>query len=165
MALNRKKERGQWRKWRALLQHINEMTPFTSTDDRYEHFHVPSDPFLQHSKTSGKIKTAFCKSWLAATETFLLQKPENLPFCKVVALLKVPNLWESQIIIFYCPAYYNAFWDRKDAGQTWEPLEDGAPSFAAARNLQTALRERGYIETICNADGTCSRFTLWFYGE
>ena len=49
--------------------------PFKDTEDSYEHFHVPCGPWLSKPKTSGKIKTAFCKKWLEKTEEIIGNKP------------------------------------------------------------------------------------------
>ena len=96
-----KKERGQSRKLKTLIDNIHLIVPFENTDIRYEHFHVPSGPFISSPKTSGKVKTAFCKVWLQKAEEILKQKPSNLPFCKVVAIINEGDLWDSQIVIFY----------------------------------------------------------------
>ena len=105
-----KKERGQSRKLKTLIDNIHLIVPFENTDIRYEHFHVPSGPFISSPKTSGKVKTAFCKVWLQKAEEILKQKPSNLPFCKVVAIINEGDLWESQIVIFYDKKYYESFW-------------------------------------------------------
>ena len=60
--MKHKKQRGQNRKITSLLLNINKITPFVDTNCRYEHFHVPCDQFISSPKTSGKIKTAFCRA-------------------------------------------------------------------------------------------------------
>ena len=159
-----KKTRGQRRKLNALLNNIDGLVPFHNTDGDYEHFHVPGDMFIQCFKTSGKVKTAFCQKWLEKTRQFISQKPDNLPFCNVVAMIDVPNYWNSQIIIFYSPSYYDTFWDRNDSLQVWEVLDCKAQSFVRARNIETTLSEKGYIETM-NVDGNYTKSMLWFYGD
>ena len=57
-----KKERGQNRKLKILIDNMHLFVPFENTDVRYEHFHVPSGNFISSPKTSGKVKTAFCKA-------------------------------------------------------------------------------------------------------
>ena len=113
-----KKQRGQHRKFKALCNNINQICYFQNVDCPYEHFHVPSDPFISSPKTSGKIKTAFCKAWLAKTVEIIEHKPCNLPFCKVVAVIDERNLWNSQIIIFYDENYYDSFWLRDSVGRS-----------------------------------------------
>ena len=158
------KQRGQRRKINNLLLNIEQITPFTDTEDRYEHFHVPSDQFISSPKTSGKLKTAFCEAWLQKTTKIIEQKPKDIPFCKVVAVIDEGDLWESQIIIFYDEDYYNSFWERSSAEQTWLPIDSDTRSFAKERSIKTSLKEKGYIEILTDED-IRRKSTLWFYGE
>ena len=159
-----KKERGQSRKLKALTENTHLFVPFEDTDIRYEHFHVPSGPFISSPKTSGKVKTAFCKVWLQKAEEIIKQKPSDLPFCKVVAIIDESDLWESQIVIFYDEKYYGAFWTRNTPEQTWAIIEDPTKSFIKERNIKTQLNEIGYLETISEIDLN-KKSALWFYGE
>jgi len=77
---NKSKSRGQRRRLNALCNRIDEFVPFTETARRYEHFHVPNDNFIEHPKTSSKIKTAFCRKWLETTQEFISKKPQPLIF-------------------------------------------------------------------------------------
>lgn len=156
--------RGQKRKLETLVRNIQLILPFEDTDSRYEHFHVPSGPFISSPKTSGKVKTAFCKVWLQKTEEILKQKPSDLPFCKVVAMIDERDLWESQIVVFYDENYYGSFWSRNTPGQAWTLMEDTTRSFVRERNIKTGLNEIGYLETISEIDFN-KRSVLWFYGE
>lgn len=159
-----KKQRGQRRKLNALIENINQFAPFMDTNTPYEHFHVPCGQFISSSKTSAKVKTAFCKAWLQKTENLIKQKPSALPFCKVVAVIDENDLWESQIIIFYDKTYYNTFWTRNSPNQSWKPIEDHAKSFVKERNIKTELKEISYLETVLEVDFK-NKSTLWFYGE
>lgn len=159
-----KKQRGQKRKLKALHNNINQIQPFQNTDYQYEHFHVPSGQFISSPKTSGKIKTAFCKAWLDKTAEIIEQKPCGLSFCKVVAVIDEINLWNSQIIIFYDENYYNSFWLRDSIEQTWDPIEKQCMSFIQKRHIESSLKEKGYYETITDLDFT-HKTVLWFYGD
>lgn len=158
-----KKQRGQRRKLKAMFRHIDEFIPFSQTEKVYEHFPVPGGPFIESCKTSGKVKTEFCRKWLETTEKFIAQKPAEKSFCKIVAILSVPNYWSSQIIVFYDERYYNSFWDRTGPCQVWE-LGQKNKSFCKERNIITSLREACYHETITEDDEVFKR-DLWFYGD
>ena len=162
--MKHKKQRGQRRKLNTLLINIEQITPFADPSDRYEHFHVPSDPFISFPKTSRKIKTAFCRAWLQKTAEIIGQKPKDIPFCKVVAVIDEGNLWESQIIIFYDEDYYNTFWERSSVEQTWLPMDSDTRSFSKERNIKTSLKEKGCIEILSDEEKQ-RKSTLWFYGE
>lgn len=163
--MKHKKQRGQKRKLKALLDNINQFSPFQETTDKYEKFLVPSDRFISSPKTYGKVKTAFCKAWLKKTAEIMEQKPEDLPFCKVVAVINAFDLWESQIIIFYDKDYYDCFWLRDSIEQTWKPIdEQRGLSFHKAHHIKTNLKEKGYFETIVDSD-FIKKGILWFYGD
>ena len=164
---NRKKQRGQRRKLRRLCSCIAELTPYIREEKIYEHFHVPcNEQFLDSYRTNGKVKTEFCKKWIEATEKFILKKPLKKTFCKVVAVLSIPKLWDSQIIIFNDENYYNSFWQRTDLYQKWIPIENIETSFAKKHNIATPLSEKGFYEIIVDEEnGYISKNDLWFYGE
>lgn len=167
----RSKSRGQQRKFKRLLSWMDKIDPFKNandlpfkdTEDSYEHFHVPCGPWLSKPKTSGKIKTAFCKEWIEKTEEIIGNKPKDLPFCKVVAAITYPDVRESQIIIFYDEEYYNSFWDRKGPYQIWIPIKN-ENSFSKEREIVTKLPEIGYIEELHDEDYYAKSY-IWFYGE
>lgn len=163
--MNRKKQRGQKRRLNRMLRHIDEFVPFRDMDIEFEHFHVPCTPFIEATKTAGSVKTAFCRKWLEKTEDFIAQKPLNIPFCKVVAVISEPNFWSSQIIIFYSEEYYNTFWKRDGPYQKWEFIDDKTKSFVTPRNIKTDLVEKGYYEVYIDDEDVYKPHTLWFYGE
>ena len=103
---------------------IEQIAPFQNTLSPYEHFHVPSDEFIQHPQTGANVKTVFCRRWIEKTEQIIRTKPSQLPFCKIVALLSVPQFWSSQIIIFYSRSYYDSFWIRNGLEQFWKPIDN-----------------------------------------
>lgn len=159
----RSKSRGQQRKYKLLLRWMDKIEPYKNTDDVFEDFGVPCRPWLSYPKTSSKIKTAVCKKWLEKTEEIIKQKPKDLPFCKVVALITYPDIRASRIIIFYDENYYKTFWNRRDSYQIWTPIKKER-SFAKERGIVTNLPEIGYIEELYDEDWYEKSF-IWFYGE
>ena len=159
-----KKQRGQKRRFKALVKNIDRFKPFMDITGSYEHFHVPCGPFISSPKTSAKIKTAFCKAWLDKTEEIIKQKPASLPFCKVITMINESNLWNSQIIIFYDKDYYEGFWVRNTEEQKWTLINDNSKSFIKKHNIQTELSEIGYKEIISD-DDFFEISNLWFYGD
>ena len=114
-------------------------------------------------KHTEKLKQ-FCNAWLDKTAEIVEKKPNHLSFCKVVALIDEFNLWESQIIIFYDKNYYSSFWSRNSIEQSWYPIDKDGLSFLQERNINSNLKEKGYIETV-NEDEYSHKTKLWFYGE
>lgn len=159
-----KKQRGQKRKIRSLLNYIDQMQPFNNIADKYERFLVPCGRFISSPKTSGKIKTAFCKAWIDKTAKIINEKPNHLPFCKVIAVINENDLWYSKIIVFYDESYYASFFQRNSPEQTWKPIPRKSNSLLQRRNIKSCLEEKGYYETIIDKD-LIHKSKLWFYGE
>lgn len=162
--MDKKKQRGQNRKLKSLLKNIKDIKPFEDTTVKYEHFHVPCGRFISSLQTNGKIKTAFCRAWLEKTAEIAKKKPTDLHFCKVVAMIDATDFWNSQIIIFYDKSYYDSFWIRNSSEQTWLSGKNDKLSFAQGRNIETQLKEQGYVEIISEPD-FYKRSELWFYGD
>ena len=70
----------------------------------------------------------------------------------------------SASVIFYDKDYYDSFWERHSLEQKWMPVADTETSFALKRNIQTSLKEIGYIETIFDSDFN-KKSAIWFYGD
>ena len=148
-------------------RHISDRA-FIHTDEIMEHFHVPYDPSIQSTKIHGRIKTGFCRAWIGETERLIAQKPETLSFCKIVGIIDMPYLWESQIIIFYDNDYYNNFWDRNHEIQQWTRMETKR-SLLTERNIKTKLPEMLIHEVNKDEEKDGREYVthsdLWCYGE
>ena len=68
MQMDRKKQRGQRRRLKTMFGYIDQFVPFSDTEQKYEHFHVQSSPFIEINRTSGSVKTTFCRKWLETAE-------------------------------------------------------------------------------------------------
>lgn len=158
----RKKQRGQKRKLKNMLQHMKKFTINWETTEIYQHFHVPSDPFIEHPRTSDKIKHQFYEAWLTTAAVMLKEKPKDIPFCKITALFTVPELWGSEIIVFFDKEYYDSFFLRNDEYQTWLPIKHR--SFLKEHNLLNSYKEIGFTQIIKD-EGTRFENELWFYGD
>lgn len=159
----KKKIRGQRRKLNNLIKRINELEMVYPYHYHYDHFHTPcANDFIDSPQVGNFVKKSFCQAWIEKTQFFIQQKPKEAKFCKIVCVLDIKSLWNSQIIIFYDKTYYNNFWSRNDEYQKWILLENR--SFKREKALKTDLLELGYKEII--VDGNTNYITeLWFYGE
>ncbi len=158
-----KKQRGQGRKLKTLLNYIDEFIPFEETDGKYEHFHVPCcQSFINSPKTRAKIKTAFFRKWIETTEKFIEEsKIKKLPFCKVVAIICEEDLWDSEIIIFYDKNYYDTFFTRNNDCQTWTQIKN-KNSFIKQHGVSTRLTEVCISTKYIDDDYVYSSF-MWCY--
>ena len=137
-----KKQRGQGRKLKVLVNYIDDFIPFEETDGKYEHFHVPCcRSFINSPKIRRKIKIYFLRKWIETTEKFIEKsKTMHLDFCKVVAIICEPDIWDSEIIIFYDKNYYDTFFTRNDECQIWTKVNNKS-SFIKRHGIKTHLSE------------------------
>lgn len=119
MDYSRKKQRGQFKKLKRLLQRIDSFTVATTPHASYIHFHVPSSGFIEHPQTKVTIKRKFCQCWIKSAQEIQKAFVSQVEFCKVVAILSIPNLWSSQIIVFTKEEYYHSFWNRDSESEAW----------------------------------------------
>lgn len=96
MKSKKKKVRGQQRKLSKLLRQIDALQVPIKGNEDMRHYHVPGDDWIGMRKTSGRMKTAFCRRWIAKTEEFTRQMEGVEGFCKVVGLISYPDLSGSQ---------------------------------------------------------------------
>ena len=160
MDFRKKKQRGQNRRLKRLLKNLSQWQPFEDeyVEEIYDHFHVPSSPFIQHPKTRENIKKLFREQWVAKANELIEQKPDDLNFCKIVAIIIEPDLWCSQIIIFYDETYYNSFFSKAEGSQIWEEI----PVFD---NVPTSLNKRYFKETVYEEDVIVYQGTLKCFGD
>ena len=73
-------------------------------------------------------------------------------------MIRIPCLWESQIIIFYDEDYYQTFFER------W--IEDSGASLMKSRNIEREIGEMRYFDPMdYYSRGKNIKSELWFYGE
>ena len=153
----KKKQRGQRRRLERMFSYIDEFpeTAFSrrfDKDNKSEKLLVPSGEFIESHKTYPEVKTAFCRKWAETAEKIYDSKPDDIPFCKVTAMILPDGLWYSQIIIFYDKEYYDNFFDRNETYEDgcsllWFPDNTGH-SFCRERNIKTSLTEKIYIQKL-----------------
>jgi len=154
-----KKQRGLYRKINTLFNKIELFEP-QKKDKIYEEFVVPSNNFLDISKSNIIIK--FINKWLETTEKFIKQNISE-KYCKIVGIIETNEISNSRIIFFYDEEYYNNFWKRNNSYQTWDKL-DSKKSLKQKLNIQTDLKEIGFKETINDEDFKYET-ELWVYGD
>lgn len=162
MHTERKKQRGQKRKLKRMFTIIDQWTPNWDSEEPYEHFHVPSDAFIQSKKTSNRNKKRFCEKWLATAETWSKQRADSLASCRVVAMLAIPNLWDSELILFYDEATAFAFFHRNSKEERWIPIHK--ESLVKRMGIATNLPELG-IKCVYGEEDLKESNVLWFYGD
>lgn len=166
----RSKVRGTRRKCRAMIEAIEASAQTFPTEcdaeGRYWHAHLPVDQaFIDSLKTPHWVRRQCVQSLIDATERLRSLKPKSDDPIRVVASVSLPELWDSQIIVFFDYDYFRTFFDRDSAYQTWTPL---AESRSLRREwglkMPGILTERGYHKRIRDEDYAHDG-EVWFLGE
>ena len=78
-------------------------------------------------------------------------------------MITLPELFNSELIIFRGEHYFSTFFDRKGPEQTWIPLPPRR-SLKREWDLDTAMPEMGYEEHIVCEEYECHG-EIWFFGD
>lgn len=75
--------------------------------------------------------------------------------CKIISLISIPDLFSSEITIFFNQEYYEHFFKRSGKHQTWQSV-DNTRSLLKEYNIKLptniVLQEVGFIENIIDED-------------
>ena len=167
--MRRKKIRGIKRKTNNLIQSIEENTSEFPTEfyNGYWHLHLPvAQDFINSQKTPLKIKRSCIQTLLDKAEYLIDLKPNDNEKYRVVVAIDLPDLWDSQIIIFKGDSHFKDFFNRDDEYQKWLHLSDD-------RNIQNEwglsipnnLQISGFREVITDEGRECYEREIWFIGE
>jgi hypothetical protein len=165
----KKKVRGIKRKTKSMLSCIQEATrvfPEEDTENGYWHLHLPvSQIFIDSDKTPFRVRKVCAQELIARTIHLMNIKPKTNYKIRVMALVSLPQLWDSQIIVFFGDVHYNGFFNRDDEYQTWKNLPEKRNIIKEwGLEVNENIRSIGFEETI-NDDGTIYKNELWFFGE
>ncbi len=166
---NKKKVRGGKRKSRIMVREIEKLTenfPELDLNRGYWHMHLPvSQVFIDSKNTPSHIRTLCIKTLINRAIFLSNMKPKVRTKIRVVACIELPQLWDSQIIIFFGDEYFENFFNRDDDYQKWS-LIDTNRSLLKVYDLciPNDFIERGYIEEIFDDDFK-SKSEIWFIGE
>lgn len=164
---DKKKIRGISRKFNAMKRRIEHLTEnFPLEDNGYWHIHLPvAQAFIDSQKTPFSIRRKCIQLLIESVHHLISIRPEEVKKYKVVAAINLPELFDSQIIIFYEDNYYNSFFERNDDCQRWTLLPSTRNIYAEwnLRKLPN-LGVRGYKEVIVDEDFSYEG-EIWFIGE
>ena len=114
--MREKKIRGMKRKTNTMIKRIEEHTkmfPSTFYNDEYWNMLLPvSQAFIDSCKTPRKVKRLCIQTLLNQANHLINIKPRDTHTYRVVVLISINNLWDSQIIIFKNEDYFHNFFNR-----------------------------------------------------
>jgi hypothetical protein len=132
----------------------------------YWHMHLPVDQaFIDSKKTPPWVRRRCIQSLVDATERLRSLAPKSEGPVRVVACVSLPDLWDSQIIVFFGHEYFSTFFDRDSQYQRWKPLRESR-SISREWNLEVpdGFQAKGFHEGIRD-DGFHREGEVWFIGE
>lgn len=166
--MREKKVRGRKRKTIGMVKQIEENTALYPTEfyNGYWHMHLPvGQGFISGGKTPGKIKRLSVQTLVDRVTHLISIKPDNKEKYRVVAAINLPDLWNSQLIVFKGDEYFEGFFDRNSAYQKWIPLSDYRDIQAEwGLTVREGLNICGFEEVIDDEDGYYES-EIWFVGE
>ncbi|MFP3413833.1 DUF3916 domain-containing protein [Bacillus sp. SIMBA_074] len=126
--MREKKIRGMKRRTQTLIKRIEDSTkafPSTFYNDEYWHMPLPgSQAFIDSIKTPRKVKRLCIQTLLDRADLLMKMKPNDTNTYRVVVMIKIASLWNSQIIIFKNDDYFQIFFNRDNEFQKWIPLSN-----------------------------------------
>ncbi|MFG3613541.1 DUF3916 domain-containing protein [Rummeliibacillus stabekisii] len=167
--MREKKVRGVKRQSNNIIKRMEENTLEFPTDfyNGYWHLHIPvTQDFVNSDKTPKKVKRLCIQTLVERAEHLIACKPNDKEKYRVVVAIDLPNLGDSQIIVFKGDSHFKDFFNRNDEEQKWLHLSDD-------RNIQTEwglsipkeLQISGFKEVITDEDGYHYESEIWFIGE
>ncbi len=161
------KPRGWRRKCRQMVRRIEAETesfPARDLECDYWHLHLPVAQTLIDSQHAPFNVRRLCVQTLIERAHHLLRRAPKGEDIRVVAAISLPELWASQIIVFFGPSYFGGFFERNDLEQRWILVENQSLIGDWKLHLPTEFRERGYDETI-NDGEQVFKSQIWFIGN
>ena len=164
-----KKVRGLKRKTKNMVKRIEQETIKFSSDFYngcwYLHLPVAQD-FISSNKTPFAIKRLCIQTLLDRAEYLVSIKPFALEKLRVVVAIDLPDLWNSQIIVFSGDSHFKGFFERNDDYQKWIPLSRER-YIVSEWNLSVSkgMDILGIREEITDEGGEQFESEIWFIGE
>ena len=164
------KVRGLKRKSFAMIKNIVDQTQTFPEEDRpncgYWHLHVPvAQEFIDSIHTPQSVRRLCVQTLVDRVEHLKSVKPKSDREIRVVACIGLPNLWNSQVVVFFGDEYFSNFFARHTCEQSWEALPQGrsiAEEFKLA--IPEDATEKGFSEHVQGEDWK-RHGELWFIGE
>ncbi|EJQ13180.1 DUF3916 domain-containing protein [Bacillus cereus] len=168
--MREKKLRGMKRRTQTLIKRIEDSTkafPSTFYNDEYWHMPLPgSQAFIDSSTTPRKVKRLCIQTLLNQANQLMTMKPNDTNTYRVVVMIKIASLWNSQIIIFKNDDYFQNFFNRDNEFQKWIPLSNASDFGHEWKiSISNSVQTLHFQEIIKDEDGFYDEGELLFIGE
>ncbi len=154
------------RVWAAALGEDWDWRPYEGCG--YFHWKIPVGRALVSGRGARLAIQSRCVQVLIdAAADLAARKPKSLRHTRVVAVINLPDLFASEVCVFFEQAYFKDFAPRDSADQAWMPIDD---SLARRWDLQAPedFGEVGYRTVTRDIDYGSNRVDegeVWMIGE
>ncbi|MES5955937.1 DUF3916 domain-containing protein [Bacillus fungorum] len=167
--MHEKKIRGIKRKTNTMKKRIEKYTnrfPSTFYYDEYWYMPLPvSQAFIDSQKTPRKVKRLCIQTLLNQANQLLKMKPNDTNTYRVVVMISIADLWNSQIIIFKNDDYFHNFFNRNNEFQTWIPLSNEIDFWETWGISICPTAQTLHFQEIIYDEDTIDEKEIWFIGE
>ncbi|MGN5651613.1 DUF3916 domain-containing protein [Bacillus sp. Brlt_9] len=167
--MREKKIRGMKRKTNTMIKRIEEHTktfPSTFYNDEYWYIPLPvSQAFIDSCKTPRKVKRLCIQTLLNQANHLIKIKPLDTHTYRVVVLISIESLWDSQIIIFKNEGYFHNFFNRNSEFQKWIPLANESDFWKAWEISICPTAQMLHFQEVIYDEDTIVEKKIWFVGE
>ncbi|EEK99636.1 hypothetical protein bcere0013_32130 [Bacillus cereus BDRD-ST26] len=157
------------RKTNAMIKQIEEHTktfPSTFYNDEYWYMPLPvSQAFIDLCKTPRKVKRLCIQTLLNQANHLIKIKPSDTHTYRVVTLISIENLWESQIIVFKNDDYFHNFFNRNNEFQKWISLSNKIDFWKTWGISICPTAQILHFQEVIYDEDAIDKKEIWFIGE
>lgn len=166
--MREKKVRGMKRKSNDMIKRIEASTLKFPTEfyNGYWHLHLPvAQGFINSTKTPRKIKRMCIQSLLDSAAHLTELKPKDNEKYRVMVSIELPDLWDSQLIVFQGDTHFDDFFNRNDDYQKWLPLPENRKIHTEwGLSIPNGMQIAGFHQLILDEEYPYEN-DIWFIGE
>ena len=146
------KVRGVERRMRALDKWADSFDgyfPSEYSQERYWNWKLPVlDRLVEPPTTSDEIQSRCAQAILRAAKNLLEARPKEYDQAVVSALITYPDMFSSEICIFFDREYFDSFFDRNSEWQSLSPIPDRKLSKLLSLEVPSPFIQSGYLYQI-----------------
>ncbi|HDR7912893.1 TPA: DUF3916 domain-containing protein [Bacillus wiedmannii] len=167
--MREKKIRGMKRKTNTMIKRIEEHTktfPSAFYDDEYWYMLLPvSQAFIDSCNTPRKVKRLCIQTLLNQAKHLIKIKLSDTHTYRVVVLISIESLWNSQIIVFKNEDYFHNFFNRNSEFQKWIPLSNESDFWRTWGISICPTAQMLHFQEVIYDEDTINKKEIWFTGE
>ena len=145
----RAKVRGVERRLRALDKWADSFEgyfPSEYSQEKYWNWKLPVlDRLVEPPTTNHEIQACCAQALLRAAKHLFEAKPEGYDQAVVSALITYPDMFSSEICVFFDRGYFDSFFDRNSEWQSLSAIPDRKLSNSLSLEVPSPFIQSGYL--------------------